>query len=40
MWPNWECDTDRAKGLAKLGLKSSAAATAAAAYWAPVPRGH
>lgn len=35
--PNWECDTDRAKGLAKLGLKSSAAALIAAAYWALSP---
>lgn len=37
MLPNWECDTDRAKGLAKLGLKSSAAAIIAAAYWALGP---
>lgn len=37
MLPNWECDTDKAKGLAKLGFKSSAAATIAAAYWALSP---
>lgn len=34
MLPNWECDTDKAKGLAKLGLKSSAAAATTTAYWA------
>lgn len=34
MWPNWECDTDKAKVSAKLGLKASAAALTATAYWA------
>lgn len=37
MLPNWECDTDKAKGLAKLGFKSSAAAAIVAAYWALSP---
>lgn len=37
MLPNWECDTDKAKGLAKLGFKSSAAAIIATAYWALSP---
>lgn len=37
MLPNWECDTDKAKGLAKLGFKSSAAAIIAEAYWALSP---
>ena len=34
MLPNWECDTDKAKGSAKLGFKTSAAAIIATAYWA------
>lgn len=37
MLPNWECDTDKAKGSAKLGFKTSAAAIMATAYWALGP---